>query len=129
MPTLLERAARWTKDRMDRTASIPVTVRDGNEACEGIMAIPGQTSFSTYNLDEFTGTAKSFDWCVEASELIFNGQRREPKKGWEVRQLLDDGRTAVYLAVADGGSRCYDVMDQTGLLYRIHTKLDRIESA
>jgi hypothetical protein len=129
MQTLLERAARWQKDRLDSQTAVDVIVRDGSEATDGIKAIPGQSDFLQYALDEHTGTAKTFDWAVAANELLFAGQKREPQDGWEIWHELEDGRTAVYLVIAASGTRCFDVMDHLGVLFRIHTKLDRIEPA
>lgn len=128
MANLLERAARWTKARLDNAAAIEVTVRDGNEAIEQVKAIPGQSSFASFSMDEHSGTAKTFDWIVSAADLVFDGEKREPQKGWEIWHRLDDGRTAVYLALPID-ARCFDVVDQLGILYRIHTNLDRIMTA
>jgi len=129
MATLLERAAKWVKTGLDKTASIEVTIRDGIDAIEALKAIPGQSSFEAFDLDDHVGTSKTFDWIVSEQDLIFTGIKREPKTGWEVWQTLADGRIAVYLVIAQPGSRCFDVTDSLGILLRIHTKLDRIEAA
>lgn len=126
---LLERAARMIKTGLDASCSKPVTIIDGPDSLESIKAIPGQSSFTTFGVDEHVGTAKTFDWCVAADQLIFRGEKREPKPKWEIHVPLDGNRTAVYIATAQDGGRCFDVMDQLGLLYRIHTVLDRIVPA
>lgn len=126
MPTLFEKAARWTKDRLDLRASICVTIVDGAEKIS-IDAAPGDSNFAALNLEEYQGSEKTFDWIVSAEDLKFSGQKREPKTGWELWQPLADGRRAVYHITPGNGPRAFDVMDHLGVLLRIHSSLSRIE--
>ena len=129
MTKLFERAPLWLKKHADVAAAIEVTIRDGIEAIELVSAVPGQSNFEAFNLDEHVGTSKTFDWIVSEQDLMFVGGKREPKTGWEVWQTLPDGRKAVYLVVAEPGTKCFDVVDHLGILFRIHSKLDRFEAA
>lgn len=126
--TLLQRGAAMLRDKTLVAAAERVTVVDGTEAIEGVEMIPGRRDIEQYLVEEATGTAKSFDWCVDPLELSFAGSVREPATGWLVRWRIADGRTLVYRVQPQGG-RCFDNVDQLGLLLRIHTKLDRIEPA
>lgn len=116
------------RDKTLVAAAEHVTVVDGSEAIDRVEMIPGRRDIEQYLMEEATGTAKSFDWCVDPLKLSFAGSVREPATGWLVRWRIADGRTLVYRVQPQGG-RCFDNVDQLGLLLRIHTKLDRIEPA
>ena len=121
-------AARWTKEKLDLEQSIAVTVRDGADAADNILVVPGNSEFASMSVGEYAGTEKTFDWLVSAEDLKFVGQKREPKTGGEIWQPLDGARRAIYTAVAPGDGRCFDVMDDLGIMLRIHTVLLRIEN-
>lgn len=126
--TLLQRGAAMLRDKSLAAAAEVVTVVDGAEACEGVEMVPGRRDIEQYLVEETTGTAKSFDWCVDPQSLRFAGLIREPATGWLIRWQIPDGRTLVYRVQPQGG-RAFDNVDQLGLMLRIHTKLDRIEAA
>lgn len=129
MPTLLERGIRWHRDKLPDAAAVEVEIRAGNEVIERMQAVPARRDFQQYAVEELAGTAEVFDWIVAEQDLIFSGVKRQPDDGWEIRYRLEDGRTVVYIALPTAGSRCFDVLDQLGLMYRIHTKFERVEAA
>ena len=76
------------------------------------------------------GTEQAFDWAVREADLFVDGLKREPESGWEIR-WRPEGREEVrtYTLFPVTGERCFDVMDQLGVMYRLHTKLTGIEAA
>lgn len=129
MTSLFERGLTRVRDILPDAAGVTVEVRAGNEVIEQLSAAPGRRDFQQYAVDEFAGTAEVFDWIVAEQDLVFAGTKKEPAEGWEIRLRLNDGRTAVYLAAPTGNKRVFDVLDNLGLMYRIHSNLDRIEAA
>src|SRR5690606_18779771 len=128
MQTLLERAVKSLKVGLDATASVRVDYVRGTKSIESLKAIPGRTDFEQYTLDESVGTAKAFDWIVAEQDLFLEGKKIQPEPGDQVWFTLSNGKRAIYIAMATGTSRCFDVVDQLGILYRVHTKLDRVET-
>jgi hypothetical protein len=127
--TLLERGIRWHRDKLPDAAAVEVEVRAGNQVIERIQAVPGRRDFSQYTVEDFSGTDEIFDWVMVEQDLIFGGVKKQPESGWEIRHRRDDGSVSVWVVMPAAGSRCFDVIDQLGLLYRVHAKLDRIEPA
>lgn len=127
--SLLKRASRWIRDKSLLAAHETIEIRTDEGVIDAIEAIPMRRRFDSYNVDDALGTDAAFDWGIAEQDLLIAGLKVEPKTGWELRWRLEDGRTAVYVATAQTGTRCFDVMDQLGMLYRIHTLLDRIEAA
>lgn len=121
------RAMDYLKRKLDSTVSRKVTFIAGNNSLEDIDAVPVTANFVDYVSDDIAVSAQRFDWIVKADELRFAGVKLAPQPGWQIKVDLDDGRVAWYVAYSDQGSRCYDVEDQLGILYVIHTKLDRVE--
>lgn len=131
MARLLERGLRRHAVNLPAAAAIPVTiiVMPENQSIDAIDAVPGRRDIAQFNVGEYVGTAEIFDWIVVEQDLVLEGHKKEPAEGWEIWHRLDDGRTAVYVARPATGTRVFDVLDQLGLMYRIHTKLERIEPA
>jgi hypothetical protein len=127
--SLLERAARWAKDKLDADTAVEVSYVVPPHAREGLKAIPGNAEFSTVDIESAVASAKRFDWIVASDELWVNSAKVEPASGHEIRYVLPDRRTAVYEVLPLSNDRCYSVSDQLGVLYRIHTKLKLIEAA
>jgi hypothetical protein len=127
-PRLLERGIRWLRDKAPDAAAVEVEVRAGNQVIERLDAIPGRRDFQQYLVEDFAGTDEIFDWIVVEQDLIFGGVKKQPEDGWEIRYRTEGGSIGVYVAMPGTGTRCFDVLDQLGLLYRVHTKLDRIEA-
>lgn len=126
--TLLRRGAQWFRDKVPDAAAETVEVRAGADAIATLEAIPGRRDYLQFTSDEYAGTAESFDWICAEQDLIFNDAKKQPDDGWEIRLVLADERVAVYKVLPATGGKCFTVVDQLGLMYRIHTKLDRIET-
>lgn len=133
MTKLLHRGTATLNRLLKRAGSFTVDIYDGDDAIEGVEVNAGRSEFGIYNMDEFAGTAKMFDWIVLASDLEFFDGVRIPVTGWEIWYTLPDETIAVYIVTAGGEGRAYEVMTNEGaqdrLMYRIHSKLDRIEPA
>jgi hypothetical protein len=126
--TLLERGARFNRSKLPKAAAVTVEIRAGTEAIESIQAIPGRHNFQQYIVEDAAGTAEPFDWIVAEQDLVFPiAGKIQPAADWQVRRPLDDGRIAVFVVRPAAGTREFDVVDQLGLMYRIHTKFDRYE--
>lgn len=126
MPTLLERGARWFRDKLPDAAAVVVEIRAGNAALEQVEAIPGRRNFQQYLVEDAAGSDEAFDWIVAEQDLVFpNVGKQQPEKGWEIRFRKDDGTVAVFVVRPE--TRVFSVVDQLGLLYRIHTAFDRLE--
>ena len=118
------------RDTLPVAASVTVEIRNtNNEVIEAIDACPGRRDFQQYAVDEYAGSTEVFDWIVVEQDLIFLGKKMQPEEGWQIRYVLEDGRTAIYKAAPNGGKRVFDVLDNIGLMYRIHTNLSSIEDA
>lgn len=129
-PSLLSRAVSRLKVGIDAAAEVQVEIRADGESLEDLHATPGRKDFAQYLADEYRGSSIDFEWIVAADALRFSdGVKREPAEGWQIRRKLDDGRVAVMIAAATTGVRVFDPVDQLGVLYRIHSVLDRIEDA
>lgn len=129
-PSLLTRGVRLLKAGLDAAAEVTIEIRADGESLEDLCATPGRKDFAQYLADEYRGSSVDFEWIVAADDLRFSdGVKREPAAGWEIRRALPDGRVAVLLASATTGARAFDPVDQLGILYRIHSLLDRIEDA
>ena len=116
------------RDQLPDAAGVEVEIRiAADDVIQTLIATPGRRDFQQYAVDEFAGTAEVFDWIVAEQDLMFGGTKMEPAEGWEIRLVLPDCRTAVYVPAPTGGKRVFDVLDSLGLMYRIHTNLDRIE--
>ena len=124
---LLERGILLHRGRVTDVAAVSVQIVAGNEVIEVLNAVPGRHEFQSYSTDEFVGTAEAFDWIVAEQDLVFNGVKKQPVEGWLVKWQLPEGRTAVYRVTPAGAPRCFDTMDQLGILYRLHTNLIAIE--
>lgn len=124
--SILERGARWLKDRLDVSAAVNVRYVADNESLDELAAVPGRRDIEQYLLEESPASAQSFDWCVLADDLVIGGQRIDPRPPHQILYEMSDGRTAVYKVLPDPTERSSDTMDQLGIMIRIHTKLDRI---
>lgn len=127
--SILERAARWAKDKLDANTSVEVSYVAPPHAKEGLKAIPGNADFATVDIESAVASSKRFDWIVASDDLWINSSKVEPSSGHEIRYVLPDNRTAVYEVLPLSNDRCYTVSDQLGVLYRVHTKLKEIEAA
>jgi len=127
MKTLLERGTRFLADKGPRAAAVSVTIHTPQGTIGPLDAIPGRRDFAEFSAGESDGTVAEFDWIVAADALFVDAQKREPAPGWEVHWRDGDGNTRVYVALPVTGTRCFDVSDRLGMLYRIHTKLDRVD--
>lgn len=127
MPTLMQRGLTWLQKSLPDAAAETVSIstgRTGNDvSIESVQAVPGRRDYNQYAASEWVGTEEVFDWIVCEQDLLFNDVKREPQEGWEIRWMMPDQRTAVYRAMPTGNSRAFDVLDQLGRFYRIHTKL------
>lgn len=126
---LLERAARWAKDRLDAATAVEVSYVVPPSALDGLKAIPGNADFATVDVESAVASSKRFDWIVASDELWIDSAKVEPAKGHEIWHTLEDGRTLKYEVLPLANDRCYTPSDQLGVLYRIHTKLKEIEAA
>ena len=129
----MQNAIRYMKRKLDNTVAVDVKIVAGNTAIDTIDAIPVQANFQDYVVEGFAKTAQQFDWVVQSDKLIFpDAGKLEPKQGWELRwRSTIPGRenlVAVYVAQNDDRKRCYDVEDNLGMLFNIHTILDRVET-
>lgn len=124
----MTKAMNFIKRKLDSTVSRTVTIIAGHNSLEDIDAVPVTANFADYASGEYVVNAQRFDWIVKADELRFAGQKLAPQPGWQIKVELDDGRMAWYSVFSDQGSRCYDVEDQLGILYVLHTKLERVET-
>ena len=62
-------------------------------------------------------TEHDADFGIAADELVFpTAGKVEPAEGMEIR--VDGIR---YRVAPTGGARCFDVMDNLGIMYRVHT--------
>lgn len=129
--TLLERAARWAKDRLDASTSITGDYMRGPHAKEGLKAVPRQPNIVSREISEAVLlTAERIDFVLVSDELILNGVKIEPAVGDSWRFVRPDGQIATYDVLPDGeGGRCYSVSDHLGVLYRVFMTLRRIEAA
>lgn len=132
----MQNAIRYMKRKLDDTVAVDVKIvaAPGNAVIDTIDAIPIQANFQDYVIEGFAQTAQQFDWIVQSDKLVFPGAGKlEPKQGWELRwRSTISGRehlVAVYVAQNDDRKRCFDVEDNLGLLFNIHTILDRVENA
>ena len=126
---LLERAARWAKDRFDASTSILVDYTRGVHSVEALKAIPRRPEFGGSEPTEGAqATALEMDFVIAAEDLVLDSVRVTPLKGDVIRYVRPDLQIAFYdvLPVADG--RCYTISDNEGILYRVHGKLNRIEA-
>lgn len=136
--SLLQRSVQRLKSQLDAAAETTVELRSGSsggEAIEGLQAIPGRKNLAEFLADQAGGTALDCDWIVSARDLTFpEAGRQEPKPGWQIRwREPESARLLVFdvRPVAEG-ARCYDPVDQLGILYRLHSQfigLAREESA
>lgn len=134
----MQNAIRYAKRKLDDTVAVDVKIvamlQTGNTAIDTIDAIPVQANFQDFVVEGFAKTGQQFDWIVQSDKLVFPSVGKlEPKAGWELRwRSTITGRenlVAVYVAQNDDRKRCFDVEDNLGLLFNIHTILDRIENA
>lgn len=127
MSNLLERGAQMFRDKLPQAASQTVELRTPLGVIEQLSAVPGRRDFAQYTVGDASGTDEVFDWIVAEQDLVIGGQKREPESDWEIRWRRPDGRLAIYEVLPGTGTRCFDVVDQYGILYRVHTKLSRVE--
>lgn len=128
----MQNAIRYMKRKLDDTVAVDVKIVAGNTAIDTIDAIPVQANFQDFVTEGFAKTAQQFDWIVQSDKLVFpDAGKLEPKQGWEIRwRSTIPGRghlLAVYVAQNDDRKRCFDVEDNLGMLFNIHTILDRVE--
>ncbi len=127
--SLLERAARWAKDKLDADTAVEVSYVVGVRAREGLKAVPGNSNFGIVDVEQAIASGRQFDWIVASDELIVNSAKVEPANEHQIWRRLEDGRTEVYEVLPLVNDRCYTVSDQLGVLYRIHTKLKEVRPA
>lgn len=130
MDPLLTRGARWLRGKLPVAAAVNVEIVSTADGVLAIEAIPGRHDFQQYVVEEAVGTDEVFDFIVAEPDLVFPlTGKQQPAKGWEIRHTREDGRVAVFLVQPGSGTRVFDVVDQLGLMYRVHTILDRLEEA
>lgn len=81
-----------------------------------VKAVPGRSEREAIS-DQGIVRYEAKDFLVEAEQLVFDGERYEPRGG---ERIVFGGR--VYEVLAQNGLDCFRYMDQTQELMRIHTK-------
>lgn len=127
MDRLLLRGLKHHREKLPEVAAVTVKMIAGNDSIEEIEVVPGRRNFAQYTSDDYVGSKESFDWIVPEQRLLFNRVKKQPEKGWLIKWVREDGKTAVFRVTAGDDARPFDTMDQLGLLYRIHSSLVDIE--
>ena len=92
-----------------------VIVFDGEDLQLRVVAMGRSTAATDIEGEAFT--EHDADWGIAADELVFpTAGKVEPREGMEIR--VDGIR---YRVLPTGGARCFEVMNNLGLLYRVHT--------
>jgi len=127
--TLLARAARWAKERLDATTSVAGTYGRGVHSLDGVKAVPRLPGVFDQAMDSGALlTAREVDFAFTATELVLDSQAIEPAKGDWWRWQRPDGMHAYYDVQPNETGRTYDVSDNEGILWRVHMKLNRVEA-
>jgi hypothetical protein len=130
MPTLLERGSTFLRTKLPMVARQTVAYRRGIHQIDELDAVQGNSEVESYVVEDAEGTFRSVDWYIEATSLIIDGLLVEPASGDEVRRTNEAGRVEVYLVLPIPGGREFELVDERiGLLYRVHTKFVRSETA
>ena len=115
MANLLSRAIRQHTAVLKRTAGIEVVyIRDGVDKKIDVVALGADIESDSIESDYYT--EKRRDFGIDATELVFDSQNVEPKEGDEIRYA---GRS--FLVAPTTGERCFESMDQFGVLLRVRT--------
>jgi hypothetical protein len=134
MDRLLQRGVKFHRSKLPDVSAETITIIAGNGAIEELEAVPGRRDFAEFTIGDTPATEEVFDWIVAEQRLVINEVKVEPQEGWLIKWRKKDengdptGPTFVYRVSRGNMPRCFDVLDQLGLTYRIHTNLVAIEN-
>lgn len=118
--SLLARSARFLGTALKSVAKERIAYARGVN-CLTLEAIPGRHENQLDAIEEQQASAREFDWIVCSNELLIDGRKIEPQLGDVITWCDLDGNDRTYHVVQGQLDRCFSVVDQLGILYRIHT--------
>jgi hypothetical protein len=117
---LLKTANAWLQRQRTRYAASPVTYGRA-AAAVGVRASYGRTFYQVTDAEGFQVGKESWDFLVNAADLVIDERAAEPAVGDRILVgELDDA--LAYEVMNVDGERCWRWADSFRLTYRIHTK-------
>ncbi len=104
--------------RVQKTAGVTITYRDGDQVISGVKAIPGKSSIPIVDPAANLGVMfESHDWFIVAEDLVIGETRLIPKRG-AVIEALGNLYTVSNPNRSEAPFRYSDHWEQ---IFRIHT--------
>jgi hypothetical protein len=122
MADLLAAGSAWLAGMQKRNASISVKLRRRGYADVVVSATAGTTRVEQDTGDNSTMRFESRDYLISVDDYRFGGVKSTPRDHDRIVEVRD-GVEVVYEAFPFAGEACARWMDQSGVRWRIHTKL------
>jgi hypothetical protein len=122
MANLLATGAAWQAAHLKASVSLTVTLRRRGYADVVVSATPGATRVEQEYDDGSSLRMQSRDYLIATDDYRFGGVLTEPRDGDLVIETVD-GVERQYEARPFAGESCARPMDQSRVMWRVHTKL------
>jgi hypothetical protein len=115
MPTLFQRSATWLGTRLQNAAGRTATYTRYSGTTVALTAVPSVHAYEV--VDEGIHTlVTSWDFVIPRDDLGF-----DPAQGDQITETLNSVAT-VYEVQPIGSLPCFEWLDSSGLLLKVHTK-------
>lgn len=120
MVDILQDGVAWLDGIRQSHLASPVTYHRGAESIDTVATL-GSTTFEVATEDGLTIQARSTDFLITSSVLVFGGFLTEPKIGDQIRMTVGT-RILVFEVLDLGGTGHFRRSDPAGIVLRIHAK-------
>jgi hypothetical protein len=121
MPTLMQRGAAWLGAKLKTVAGHVGTYKQGSQQTASLTATVVMQEYEVIDANNVLTTILAHDWTFTATDLTIGGDLVVPRPR-DLWTVTINGNEETYEVLPIGKRPCYERMDTSGLLLKVHTK-------